>query len=108
MAVEYSDEDGRFRGAQVQVIDFEDHSANDWLAVSQVTVKENRQMRRADIVLFVNGLPLVVIELKNPTDEKATIWSAFQQQQTYKADIPSLFVFNGLPGVSGIGANLFV
>ncbi len=94
VAVEYSDEDGRFRGAQVQVIDFEDHSANDWLAVSQVAVKENRQMRRADIVLFVNGLPLVVIELKNPTDEKATIWSAFQQLQTYKVDIPSLFVFN--------------
>ena len=58
-------------------------------------------MHRADIVLFVNGLPLVVIELKNPTDEKATIWSAFQQLQTCKANIPSLFVFNGRLGISG-------
>ena len=55
---------------------------------------ENRHERRPDIVLFVNGLPLAVVELKNPVDENATVWSAFQQLQTYKAEIPSLFVFN--------------
>ena len=93
VTVEYPD-NGRIRGAQVQILDFDDFSTNDWLAISQFTVEENRQVRRPDIVLFVNGLPLVVIELKNPADEKATIWSAFQQLQTYKADIPSLFAFN--------------
>ena len=93
VTVEYS-RNGSVRGAQVQVLSFDDCDANDWLAVSQFTVEENRRVRRPDIVLFVNGLPLVVIELKNPADEKATIWSAYQQLQTYKAEIPSLFAFN--------------
>ena len=93
VTVEYAD-NGQIRGAQIEVIDFDERDANDWLAVSQFTVEEDGQMRRADIVLFVNGLPFVVIELKNPADEKATIWSAFRQLQTYKADIPSLFAFN--------------
>jgi type I restriction enzyme, R subunit len=67
---------------------------NDWLAVNQFTVVENRHTRRPDVVLFVNGLPLAVIELKNPADEQATIWTAYQQLQTYKQEIPSLFVYN--------------
>src|SRR5690606_5532152 len=67
---------------------------NDWLAVNQFTVVENRHRRRPDVVLFVNGLPLAVIEFKNPTDKKATIWSAYRQLQTYKAEIPSLLVYN--------------
>jgi len=62
--------------------------------VNQYTVVENRHTRRPDVVLFVNGLPLAVIELKNPADEQATIWSAYQQLQTYKREIPSLFVYN--------------
>ena len=94
VTVEYVDPDGRVRGSQVRVLDFDEPDGNDWLAVNQLTVVENRHERRPDIVLFVNGLPLVVIELKNPADENATIRSAFQQLQTYKAEIPSLFAFN--------------
>ena len=94
VTVEYLDRDGRIRGAQVRVLDFDEPDANDWLAVNQFTVVENRHERRPDIVLFVNGLPLAVVELKNPVDEDATVWSALQQLQTYKAEIPWLFVFN--------------
>ena len=94
VTVEYADTDGRVRGTQMHVLDFDEPDANDWLAVNQFTVVENKHERRPDIVLFVNGLPLTVIELKNPVDEDASIWSAFQQLQTYKAEIPSLFVFN--------------
>ena len=94
VTVEYVGTDGRVRGGQVNIFDFDDPEANDWLAVNQFTVVENKRERRPDIVLFVNGLPLVIIELKNPIDEGATIWSAFQQLQTYKAEIPSLFAFN--------------
>ncbi|MEM7769233.1 MAG: type I restriction endonuclease subunit R [Cyanobacteria bacterium P01_A01_bin.37] len=78
---------------QVWLIDFEQPSNNDWLAVNQFTVHEN-QNRRPDIVLFINGLPLAVIELKNAADENADIESAFNQLQTYKRDIPSLFTYN--------------
>ena len=92
--LEYVDPDGRVRGDQVRVLDFEEPDRNDWLAANQFTVVENRHERRPDIVLFVNGLPLAVIELKNPADENATIRAAFQQLQTYKAEIPSLFAFN--------------
>ena len=94
VTVEYVDTDSRVRGNQVRVLDFDDPEGNDWLAVNQFTVVENRHERRPDIVLFVNGLPLAVIELKNPADENATIWSAFRQLQTYKAETPSLFAFN--------------
>ncbi len=94
VTVEYANADGRVRGGQVRVLDFDDPERNDWLAVNQFTVVENRQERRPDIVLFVNGLPLAVIELKNPADENATIHTAFRQLQTYRAEIPSLFAFN--------------
>ena len=94
VTVEYADEDGRVRGGQARVLDFGDPAGNDWLAVNQFTVVENRHERRPDIVLFVNGLPLAVIELKNPADENATIHTAFRQLQTYKAEIPSPFAFN--------------
>ena len=100
VTVEHVDTDGRVRGAQVRVLDFGEPASNDWLAVNQFTVVENKHERRPDIVLFVNGLPLAVIELKNPADENATIWSAFQQLQTYKAEIPSLFTFNAALVVS--------
>ena len=86
--------DGAIRGAQAQVIDFDDPTANNWLAVNQFTVVENSHQRRPDIVLFVNGLPLCVIELKNPADEDATVWTAWQQLQTYKAELPALFAMN--------------
>jgi type I restriction enzyme R subunit len=91
VTVEYRDTDGAIRGAQARVIDFDSPIANDWLAVNQFTVVENKHNRRPDVVLFVNGLPLGLIELKNAADENATIWTAFQQFQTYKAEIPTLF-----------------
>ena len=100
VTVEHRGKDGAIRGAQAQVIDFDRPSNNDWLAVNQFAVVENRHERRPDIVLFVNGLPLGVIELKNPADKDATIWSAWQQLQTYKAELPSLFAMNATLMVS--------
>ena len=79
-----------------QVIDFGNPDANRFLAVNQFTVIENRNRRRLDIALFVNGLPLGVIELKNPADEDATVWTAFNQLQTYKSELPTLMSFNEL------------
>ncbi len=92
-------EDGG-HGVTVKVVDFENPDNNNWLAVNQFTVVENKNNRRPDIVVFVNGLPLVVIELKNPADENATIRKAFNQLQTYLKDIPSLFYINALMLVS--------
>jgi type I restriction enzyme R subunit len=100
VTVEYRDADGQVRGAQAQVIDFDEVQANDWLAVNQFTVVENKHTRRPDLVLFINGLPLVVLELKNAAKEEATIWTAFQQLQTYKAETPALFASNDLLVVS--------
>ncbi len=87
--------DGNSRGDLVWLIDFNDPRNNDFLVLNQFTIIENHQNKRPDVVLFVNGLPLVVIELKNPADENATIHSAFRQIQTYKQVIPSLFTYNG-------------
>lgn len=96
VTVEYRDVDGAIRGAQARVINFDRPEANDWLAVNQFSVAENKHARRPDVVLFVNGLPLGVIELKNAAGQNATIWSAFQQLQTYQAEVPSLFATNAL------------
>lgn len=92
--VEYRRKDGSVAGTQARVIDFESPENNDWLAVNQFTVAEGQHTRRPDVVLFVNGLPLAVIELKNPADEDATVWAAFQQLQTYQTQIPALFSTN--------------
>jgi type I restriction enzyme R subunit len=100
VTVEQRREDGSIAGVQVRLLDFEEPDNNDWLAVNQFTVVEGQHERRADVVIFVNGLPLATIELKNPADEQATIWSAFNQLQTYKNEIPSLFRFNELLIVS--------
>ena len=100
VTVEFRDVDGGIRGAQTKVIDFDDLTANDWLAVNQFSVVENKHSRRPDVVLFVNGLPLAVLELKNAAAENATIWSAFQQLQTYQAEVPTLFTPNALLAVS--------
>ncbi len=88
--------DGLDRGEIVWLIDFNYPENNEFLAVNQFTVIENRQQKRPDLVLFVNGLPLAVIELKNPADENATLESAFRQLQTYKQAVPSLFTYNEL------------
>ncbi len=107
VTVEYRAADGSIRGAQAQVIDFEHPLNNDWLAINQFAVMENRHSRRPDIVLFVNGLPLVLIELKNPADENADIWKAYQQLQTYRAELPTLFTFNEMLVISdGLEARL--
>jgi type I restriction enzyme R subunit len=91
---------------QVWLIDFQQPSHNDWLAVNQFTVHENAN-RRPDIVLFLNGLPIAVIELKNAADENADIDQAFNQLQTYKHDIPSLFIYNqGLVISDGLNAQV--
>ena len=78
----------------MRLIDFDDPEHNDLVAVNQFTVIEGKHNRRPDVVVFVNGLPLAVIELKNAADEDATIWTAFNQLQTYKQQIPSLFAYN--------------
>ena len=105
VTVEYRDAEGAIRGAQARVIDFDDPDQNDWLAVNQFTVVEHKHTRQADVVLFVNGLPLAVLELKNAASEEATIWTAFQQLQTYKAEVPTLFAANAVLVVSdGVAA----
>jgi len=105
--VEVRRSDGSIGGEQVRLIDFDDPDANDWLAVNQFTVIENKVNRRADVVIFVNGLPLGVIEVKNPGDENATLDGAFNQLQTYKTQIPSLFRTNGVLVISdGIAARI--
>ena len=98
--VEYPRADGSIAGDHVRLVDFGEVAANDWLAVNQFTVIEGQHNRRPDIVVFVNGLPLGLIELKNAGDEGATIWSAYAQVQTYKAEIPSLLHYNAALVVS--------
>ena len=106
VTVEYTKADGEIAGAQARVVDFDDPAANDWLAVNQFTVIEGGARssapanRRPDVVLFLNGLPLAVIELKNAADEKADIWHAYRQLQTYKAEIPSLLAHNAVLVIS--------
>jgi type I restriction enzyme, R subunit len=92
--------DGHNRGDLVWLIDFNNPENNDFLVLNQFTVIENNVIKRPDVVLFVNGLPLVVIELKNPADENTTVRSAFDQIQTYKQAIPSLFNYNGFVIIS--------
>jgi len=102
--VEYARPDGSIAGDHVRLVEFGDVYANDWLAVNQFTVikgqHRSERNRRPDIVVFVNGLPLGLIELKNAADEDATIWSAYAQLQTYKAEIPSLLHYNAALVVS--------
>jgi len=88
--------DNHPRGDLIWLIDFDNPGNNDFVVANQLTIRENGIDRRPDLILFVNGLPLVVIELKNPADEKATVRSAYRQLQTYKELIPSLFTYNGL------------
>src|SRR5690606_3195991 len=91
---------GDTRGDKVWLLDFNNINNNEFLVVNQFTVIENNQNKRPDIILFVNGIPLVVIELKNASDENATIKSAYQQLETYKYTIPGLFTYNALLVIS--------
>ena len=91
---------GEERGDKVWIVDFQKPDNNEFLVINQYTVVENNNNKRPDVILFVNGLPLVVIELKNAVDENATIKTAFKQLETYKATIPSLFTYNALLVIS--------
>lgn len=92
--VEVKRPDGSTAGERAWLVDFDMPARNDWLAVNQFTIIEGRANRRPDIVVFVNGLPLATLELKNAADENATIAGAWNQFQTYKRDIPALYVYN--------------
>jgi len=97
--VEYQGQDGETVYDKVWIIDFAEPAENEFLAVNQFTIIEDGNNRRPDIILFVNGLPLVVIELKRPDEDSSfgddeIIWDAYQQFQTYKKDIPGLFRYN--------------
>ncbi|WP_119838430.1 type I restriction endonuclease subunit R [Pseudooceanicola algae] len=94
--VEFKADDGTIRGDKVWLIDFEDFQSNDWLVTNQFTVIEGKHKRRPDLIVFLNGLPVAVIELKNAASETATIEDAFAQLQTYKQQIPSLFRTNAV------------
>ena len=92
--------DGETRGDRISLVDWTSPRENDWLAVNQFSIKGDSHTRRPDIVLFLNGLPFAVIELKNPADENADIWKAYEQLQTYKEQIPDLFLYNELLVIS--------
>lgn len=107
VTIEYRRKDGSIAGAQARVIDFDTPDNNDWLVVNQFTVSDGQHTRRPDVVLFVNGLPLALIELKNAADDKATVWSAYQQLQTYQLQIPAVFATNvALVASDGVQARI--
>lgn len=93
-------QDGYERSHEVALVDFEKPELNEFLVINQYTIVENGQNKRPDVLLFVNGIPLVVIELKNAADENASIRKAYEQIQTYKATIPSLFTYNSICVIS--------
>ena len=92
--------DGTVSGVPARVLDFDDPLENDWLAVNQFSAQETQTLRRPDIVLFVNGLPVGNIELKNPADENTDIWEAWQQLRNYQVDLPTMFSMNEVQIIS--------
>lgn len=98
--VEYRTPEGETRGDKAKLLDRHNFSANDLLVVRQLTVKNGEKTRRPDLVVFLNGLPVAVIELKDPANEDATLWTAYDQIQDYKAAIPALFAFNEIIVIS--------
>jgi type I restriction enzyme R subunit len=107
VSVAYKTSDDQTKNDLARIVDFANPDANDWLAVDQLVVLENNQHRRPDIVIFLNGLPVALFELKNALKENATIWSAFHQVQTYKAQIPSLLTYNEAVVISdGVNARI--
>ncbi|GGO85359.1 type I restriction endonuclease subunit R [Wenjunlia tyrosinilytica] len=97
--VEYRDAQGILRTTQVKLIDFDNPDSNDWLAVNQFTIVENKH-RRPDVLVFINGIPVALLELKSPADEHATLKNAWNQIQTYRTDIPSAFTSNAIVVIS--------
>lgn len=98
--VEHRGDDGLLRTTRLWLVDFEEPGNNDWVAVNQFTIVENGKNRRPDVLVMVNGLPLALLELKNPAAEHATLKSAWNQVQTYRHDIPSVFVPNAVTVIS--------
>lgn len=98
--VEHRDTDGALRTTRLWLVDFEQPENNDWVAINQFTIVENGKNRRPDVLVLVNGLPLALLELKNPTAEHATLKSAWNQVQTYRQDIPSVFIPNAVTVIS--------
>ena len=92
--VEVLSPSGELRGDRAWLVDFDNVERNDWLVISQFTVKASRRNRRPDLVAFLNGLPVAVLELKNPLDREADVWAAYEQLQTYRAELPDLFLAN--------------
>lgn len=105
--IEYRRDDGSIAGDRVRLVDFAQPDNNDFLVVNQFTVVEGQHNRRPDVVVFVNGLPLGLIELKNSADENATIWSAFNQLQTYKQQLSTFCAYNAVLIISdGLNARV--
>lgn len=98
--VEHRDADGSLRTTRLWLVDFEQPENNDWVAINQFTIVENGKNRRPDVLVLVNGMPLALLELKNPAAEHATLKSAWNQVQTYRQDIPSVFVANAVTVIS--------
>jgi type I restriction enzyme R subunit len=98
--VEHRDADGALRTTRLWLVDFEQPENNDWVAINQFTIVENGKNRRPDVLVLVNGMPLALLEMKNPTAEHATLKSAWNQVQTYRHDIPSVFVPNAVTVIS--------
>lgn len=98
--VEHRDTDGALRTTRLWLVDFEQPESNDWVAINQFTIAENGKTRRPDVLVLVNGIPLALLELKNPAAEHATLKSAWNQVQTYRQDIPSVFVPNAVTVIS--------
>lgn len=98
--VEHRDADGSLRTTRLWLVDFEQPENNDWVAINQFTIVENGKNRRPDVLVLVNGMPLALLELKNPTAEHATLKSAWNQVQTYRQDIPTVFVANAVTVIS--------
>lgn len=92
--------DGETLGDRVWLVDYANPANNDWLVVNQYSIEGPKQTRRPDLIVFVNGLPIAVLELKNPADENADIWAAFNQLQAYKQDIPDLFIYSEILAIS--------
>ena len=99
LPITYMDGDQEI-GIRLKIIGFDDPASNDWLVVNQLEVVGSKRTRIPDVVVYINGLPIAVIELKNPADKKATIWNAFNQLDTYKDNIPDLFTPNVLLVIS--------
>lgn len=98
--IEHREPDGTLRTSRVWLVDFERTENNNWAAINQFTILENGKNRRPDILIFLNGLPVALLELKNPSSEHATLKTAWNQVQTYRSDIPSVFVPNAITVIS--------